>query len=195
MFGTRVTSVGFLITAISWCGSAAVYAGPAPEPLHLAVTVCDFEHVPPTTMAVAKRIADDAYRTIGVTIDWIEAGCDAGAPGLHVNIVSRETAGFAVAAWTLGFAEPGSSAATVLYDRVLCLGVKFHIRRDVLLGYTMAHELGHLLLPAHSHSDSGVMRASLDLQRAAEKKLCFTSEQAQIILARLNGASPVTSTN
>ena len=58
----------------------------------------------------------------------------------------------------------------------------------------MAHELGHLLLPAHSHSETGVMRASIDVQMAADKKLRFSSDQAALMLERLTVA-PVVSTH
>jgi len=53
-----------------------------------------------------------------------------------------------------------------------------------ILGLAMAHELGHLLLPFHSHSRTGIMRAKWnrqDFQLAALGNLDFTPKQAELI--------------
>jgi len=83
----------------------------------------------------------------------------------------------------------------VLYDRVAAFAHTYHIKRQVLLGYTMAHELGHLLLPPNSHSNSGVMRASLDLERAAARRLRFTPGQGVLIVRRLESPAMTVATN
>ena len=54
----------------------------------------------------------------------------------------------------------------------------------------MAHELGHLLLPPHSHSPAGVMRATIDLELASAKKLRFTHDQGALIVRKIEG-SPI----
>lgn len=53
-----------------------------------------------------------------------------------------------------------------------------------LLGYVMAHEIGHLLLHSTAHSSKGVMLAefrSSDLKKAGQRRLTFTPEQAEAI--------------
>jgi hypothetical protein len=53
-----------------------------------------------------------------------------------------------------------------------------------LLGYVMAHEIGHLLLHSTRHSDEGLMRADFrpaDLKKAGQRQLKFTAEQAEAI--------------
>jgi hypothetical protein len=53
-----------------------------------------------------------------------------------------------------------------------------------VLGYLIAHELGHLLLPAPSHSSIGIMRErweDQDFKRMVEGTMSFTSEQAVLI--------------
>jgi hypothetical protein len=72
-----------------------------------------------------------------------------------------------------------------LYDRVEFVAHRYHVKREILLGYVIAHELGHLLLPPHSHSETGVMRACLDLELAAAKRLQFTREQGVLILKKV----------
>ena len=58
-----------------------------------------------------------------------------------------------------------------------------HSNVGYLLGVVVAHEVGHILLPAYSHSPSGIMRANW------EGRLIdipgFTKVQAATILMRL----------
>ena len=56
------------------------------------------------------------------------------------------------------------------------------------LGHVIAHEIGHLLLPTRAHSPSGIMKAGLDGERAAQGALFFTREQARQIRTRLMNA-------
>ena len=48
--------------------------------------------------------------------------------------------------------------ATVYIDRVLDLARHLEINHPTLLGRTIAHEIGHLLLATNTHSTSGLMR-------------------------------------
>jgi hypothetical protein len=53
-----------------------------------------------------------------------------------------------------------------------------------LLGYVMAHEIGHVLLRSTTHSSEGLMRAEFrpaDLKKAGQRQLKFTPEQAEAI--------------
>jgi len=157
---------------------------------HLAVAICGSEQVPPALLQNAETIAADVYRDIGVAIDWTEE-CGDTEGALEVDLVGGDNIGSSYANVTLGFAAPGTSEATILYDRVGKFSKRYGLKREVLLGYAIAHEVGHLLLPPNSHSPSGVMRANLDLQRAAAKKLRFTREQGELILEKLEGFAPV----
>ena len=190
MSGLRAAAIGALVTVSSWCAATSAQAANIPATLHVSVAVCDSEHVPPPLMAAAERIAGDAYRAIGVTLDWIDEGCGVGERGLSVNLIARSTSEIEVSDVTLGFAEPGTSAATVLYDRVDAFAHHYRVKREVLLGYAIAHELGHLLLPPHSHSPVGLMRATLDMERASAQVLRFTHEQGELIVRKIE-ALPV----
>jgi hypothetical protein len=51
-----------------------------------------------------------------------------------------------------------------------------------VLGATVAHEIGHILLGSNAHTRSGIMCSRFqraDLRRAASGQLRFTPEQAQ----------------
>jgi hypothetical protein len=97
-----------------------------------------------------------------------------------------------VSDYTLGFAESGTQDATVLYDRVKKFARRYRVNRGVMLGYVIAHELGHLLLPPNSHSVAGVMRGMIDLQLASARHLRFTPEQGALILRKLAAQSGYT---
>jgi hypothetical protein len=88
--------------------------------------------------------------------------------------------GFAVV-----LSEPGSSLlASVFYHRIRTLADDLGYSRSEALGYIMAHEIGHLLLPSGAHSPSGIILARLtreDLLRS----LRFTRAQAQLMIAEL----------
>lgn len=60
-----------------------------------------------------------------------------------------------------------------------------------ILGSVMAHEIGHILLGASSHSASGLMQArwgSDELDRIAVGTLFFSLEQSQRMRAHLSAA-------
>jgi hypothetical protein len=62
-----------------------------------------------------------------------------------------------------------------------------------ILGHVIAHEMGHLLLPPNSHSQSGVMNADWDseqLLRMVKGLLQFTPEQGELIRSHVSTAHP-----
>ena len=64
-----------------------------------------------------------------------------------------------------------------------------------LLGFVMAHEMGHMLLPYGAHSQVGIMRPEWDraqVKNAVEGVLTFTPVQAALIRARLQNVSETT---
>ena len=187
MSGSRIFQAASFIAALSSCIAAPASSAPAPDPLHLQVTVCDLASVHQATLTAAEAVAADAYRNVGVIIDWSDR-CLAGAPGLYVNLTFMSAAVIDMSDVTVGFAESGATDATVLYDRVEFVAHRYHVKREILLGYVIAHELGHLLLPPHSHSETGVMRACLNLELAAAKRLQFTREQGVLIVQRIESA-------
>jgi hypothetical protein len=143
-------------------------------------------------MHLGEEVAGEVYRNIGVALEWANNECHPGEGVFAVSIASRAVAGTLVSDHTLGFAESGTREGTVLYDHVKRFSRRYHVNRGVLLGYVLAHELGHLLLPPNSHSATGVMRGTIDLPLASERQLRFTPEQRALILSKLAGASRYT---
>jgi predicted Zn-dependent protease len=195
MSGLRTsTFVAFVTASCGVAGSAQ--AADAPLGFHVGVAVCDAQSAaPPEIVASAERIAGDVYRAIGVALEWADAGCAAGEHRLTVNMIAREASAIDVSNVTLGFAEPGTSVATVLYDRIVTFAKHYRVKRDVLLGYAIAHEIGHLLLPPNSHSREGVMRPVLNLEEATAKRLRFTKEQGELIVRKIENSSIAVATH
>jgi hypothetical protein len=85
--------------------------------------------------------------------------------------------------------ETGGTAF-VFYDRVLRSAHDRHQDIARVLASAMAHEMGHLLLPASAHSPSGIMRADWDgddLRRIASGSLQFTAAQVDAIRVKVSG--------
>src|SRR5207245_3617242 len=77
---------------------------------------------------------------------------------------------------------------SLFYFRVLASSnAAGSVKTGELLGYFVAHELGHLLLGRDSHSATGLMTAvwgASELQQASQGKLLFTSDQGDRIRSR-----------
>jgi hypothetical protein len=195
MSGLRSSSIVVLVAAGSFGAATSAHAADAAVGLHVAVAICEARNMPPDMVASAERIAGDVYRAIGVAIEWSDAGCATDEHSLTVNMIPRHASRLDVTDVTLGFAEPGTSVATILYDRVAAFARRFHVKPEVLLGYTIAHEIGHLLLPPNSHSPQGVMRSAINLQEASEQRLRFTKEQGRLIVQKIETSSVALATH
>jgi hypothetical protein len=94
---------------------------------------------------------------------------------------------------SLGFAivdaqERTGMLATVFVDRTLRLASKLRIDHQILLGYAIAHELGHLLLATATHGVSGLMRpvwSHEELQGMRSEDWVFDPTDATAIRDRL----------
>ena len=82
----------------------------------------------------------------------------------------------------------GGVLATVYVDRVQQLAGESRIDGASLLGRTIAHELGHLLLASRVHSKYGLMRSQWsreEVSRGADADWRFTPQDIRSIRARL----------
>jgi hypothetical protein len=193
---TRVVSGGLIVAAMMLNGVVCAYgAAPQQDVRRVAVAVYDYAGVDPAMLAMAERIASEVYLRAGIEIEWIAPDGFEDTGRFYVNLLSKEMAArFSASNETVGFATPGSLAANAMYDRIREIAHDHRLPCGVMLGYVMAHEIGHLLLPAHSHSEVGLMKATMDMGLAAAKKLRFTKDQAALMLERLK-TPPVVSTH
>lgn len=90
-------------------------------------------------------------------------------------------------------ARGGGALATVYVDRVEALARAARADAATLLGRTIAHELGHLLLASRLHSRFGLMRpvwSHEDVRAGHDGDWRFTPQDAGAIHARLQAAEP-----
>jgi hypothetical protein len=171
------------------------------------VRVDDHAAVPNDILTSAKTVMTRIYSRVGVRLVWAGRSVDTGTHGepdpchgrdaatsLRIIIVPSGQAEHVDAdSKKLGLAAgnevQSGTVAYVFYDRVRNLSVRYEQhRRGGVLGHVMAHEIGHLLLPYGTHSETGLMRADWsrdDLEHAAHGTLLFTREEAGLIRKRL----------
>lgn len=180
----------------------------------ITIRVYDYAEVDRQILREAERTAASVFRKAGVESRWVDSAEAArSAPwnpatkgsfnpsdilldiiaGVMVERLGLPDGVIGVAPG----AEPGRRLAYVFYDRIESLAAREMPRRAhenicesastaQILGYAMAHEIGHLLLNLKTHSDAGIMRGNWDgktLQDACYGYLLFTSQQAGAIRA------------
>ena len=202
------------------CSVSAAFADSGSVVSGICVHVYNYAGVPGSEMTRARAEAARVLAQAGIETRWVEfmadrergvrqvnpngdcaSGGQQGPSHLTVSIYPRTMAQtFRLSAADFGFAllpsEKGEfgNRANVFFERVILLEEMSGASRALILGHAMAHEVGHLLLGAGSHSPSGIMRAPwrrTELQQAATGILHFTDGEArrmrQQIHARLKG--------
>ncbi len=139
----------------------------------------------PAARATAIVTSAGLLREAGITVDWLDCTTGSENPGCRAvrgprdlvvriaprsvnpihptpdSVSTRET--LSDPDLQLGFATFDSTTrrgvlATIFHDRVLTVAHRADLDYRVLLGRAIAHEIGHLLLPASGHSTTGLMR-------------------------------------
>lgn len=76
--------------------------------------------------------------------------------------------------------EGVGSHITLFYDCLVQGAKEFRTKESVVAGYSLAHEIAHLLLPVGAHASSGIMQRRMrpiDWQRASRGGLRFLPEE------------------
>jgi hypothetical protein len=149
-------------------------------------------------MAAARATAEGILSLAGVPVAWLECGLPPTAAAcaqalrpneIVVRVLSAGTADAGPHAETLGVAfvdgeSRGGSLATVFADRVQALARTACVNVGELLGRTLAHEIGHLLLGTNAHAPHGLMRASwsaVDLRRQRAFQWLFAGQEVELL--------------
>jgi hypothetical protein len=151
--------------------------------LQITVLVVNSPSIEVKSLDRAERIAGKIFAEAGLEVAWTDS---ADAADCRIQIVTvkpsgGDVTGFAVItpAW-----RDGDGYAAVVYPAVEAKAKSEDVDVAYILGATMAHEIGHLLLGASAHADRGVMSPRLgreQLRMVARGELLFTPEQAQRI--------------
>ena len=147
----------------------------------LMVLVDNMAGVPINVQDKARRASSKIFREIDVDIIWLDkSDVRLTNPAvlkstIVVHVLPHDTnAHSKIAHEALGVALPGTRFAWVFYDRIAALPGHGDTDLGCSLGHVIAHEIGHLLLPTRAHSPSGIMKAELDGERAAQGALIRT---------------------
>jgi hypothetical protein len=187
----------------------------AADRLPLVIRLYDMATGDTPGRVVAMRTAAKAISTAGMAVKWRD--CSRGgaahpcrtvrdAGDLVVRVVpahGRDSASSAASAddVQLGFAPIDPSGrptviATVYYDVVLRVAQRTGLRADELLGRAIAHEIGHLLLRAPGHGQSGLMRGlwtDEELMHDRPGDWTFSDEDRRQVQAVARDSEPPTS--
>ncbi len=175
-------------------------AGYPAENLTIVLRVYDYAGAEPAEYARAQQEASRIFRSAGLESVWIDCPVPGtnpqtsppcqnttGEPELVLRILPHSMAErLPLDKAALGFAQQSTDGtpayvASVFYHRVGKLAEELECSHAVILGHTVAHEVGHLLLGANRHSPNGIMCAhwsGKELRRAHNGSLSFLPQQA-----------------
>jgi hypothetical protein len=178
----------------------------------VAVRIYDTAAVAAGVRAAALETASSTIAPAGASIRWHICHGNGGScasvpqPGeLLVRIVrapvtAPDGSGMArlrsAAGLPLGdaYVDAGRSTgvlATVYFDRVVRLAAESGSDVATLLGYAIAHEIGHLLLASNTHATHGLMRplwSSRELRRGRAADWTFAEGELAAIRTRLEAS-------
>jgi hypothetical protein len=175
----------------------------------LTIETYDFAHLGSQILAQAEQLATRIFATAGVDTRWTAGSlldtvhltsdfsavsqhqCAATLPlaKVRVQLLLHAPNGFSYQA--LGYALPCSERGmqiTLYTDRMKTVSYSTDAVFHRVLGYALAHEIGHVLLRSSEHGKSGLMKAlwtKNDWQRAAMLTIPFTPNQARRIAVEL----------
>jgi len=148
-----------------------------PGAVTITLRVYDYVHVNRPALLAAENEAAAILAEAGVQARWVDCRTSPAEMDSYPDCQwARQATDFELrvlpdamvdsrAKWqdALGaayeFGGLSSYIANVFYDRVNSLSGGGRAPLAVMLGRAMAHEIGHLLLGANSHSRTGIMRA------------------------------------
>ena len=173
----------------------AATAADAPDRPTIVLHVDDFANVLPRDMGAAETIAARIFRTAGIQTVWRRGRQPLprieGALYLKVLVLSQAMAVQKIASDgvgdnVLGQAAKACGRAYIFSHRVVALATRNQRSVGDVLGWVLAHELGHLVLPENSHSPTGIMSAAIDLSPRVTP--AFTPEQTTAIREAVGSA-------
>jgi hypothetical protein len=154
----------------------------------LTVAIHNGASVPEATLKSAKVEVERLFSAASLTIAWVST-IERGTFGIQVTVrrqPGRGPGGMASSALGATVEEDHRQGGSsfVFYERVLTFAHDHHRSVDAILAYTIAHEMGHLLLPAPAHTATGLMKAEWsddDIRHIASDPQPFTQIQATLM--------------
>jgi len=188
-----------LITLGHWCALGLVaaltgtgFAGSRVTPGHpqFIVKVYNNAQLADRLIEQAESEAGRIFSRAGIEAVWVACPLSAeckSTKGLTLNLVSKPVVESNGASHEFGFAIHTTAwISASSFEPVVNAGLA---PWSAVLGYVMAHELGHLLLGENSHSAEGVMIRRFGLPewaRVARGQMFFSTAEASRMRDRVN---------
>ena len=165
----------------------------------VTVRVYETSQLDPSVKTAALNLARTTLAAAAVDVSWKPCGpragaalCDRPPAGELVLRIVRSTVRYDRRSLPLGDALVNTASAdailaTVYLDRVVRVARAARMDTRTLLGYAIAHELGHLLLASTSHNTRGLMRPiwrDEELRSARSADWSFTAQEIAAIRRR-----------
>jgi hypothetical protein len=198
-FRLSIRALVGLIGVISCTFPGTIFASGADSSPMLRVRVNNYTQASPAILAGAEREAGRILGNAGLRTVWLD--CPAG----HSTADSQDPCREPLEATDIALRVLPESTQNKFQDTVFGFAVvpvlasvyydyAAHLARSdnaefeipIILGYVIAHEIGHLLLGSNSHSASGIMQGHWErgqIRQAVTGTLGFTPEQAKLIQA------------
>ena len=194
----------FLLTLMPMRASAKPDRSDAPL---LSVSLFNDAKVAPEVLAQAQSRASLVLEQAGIRVRWLNcSSAPLQAPGqfqrpsacssiafpshLSVRILggTRRLPGEDIFGQSFLDASGIGAYANVYYQHIAASGLQSFLSNGEILGYVIAHEVGHLLLGVGSHSPAGLMCARwspAQLRLASKGLVFFTVAQSALMRSRL----------
>ena len=164
-----------VVVSIGWLLGAGLTRAHSARRAHVTARVYDTFAVAGQELSTAERTAEAVFRDAGVTVRWRRCPrpprpllpsadrCDDVVQPTEV-LLRLGTAPAPVNPLVLGYSlvdrqTRTGTLSTVYVDHIHQLAARLRINRGTLLGVTIAHEMGHVLLGSAVHGTEGLMRA------------------------------------
>jgi hypothetical protein len=191
------TTAGLIVMMAVWTAGTATRSDAASAPDRVVVLhVTNFAQVSVGDLAEAEQVATRVYADVGVRTVWTDGiAWDAQPDGafhadvllLSKEMVTRKSQLDGFDEQVFGSAMPPIRRAYIFHKRIADQARRTESNFTLLLGMVIAHEVGHLLLPASSHSAAGIMCAQW--QQRTARLSTFTHDQGTTIRQRLAARS------
>jgi hypothetical protein len=185
----------FVIAAAAVIGLGAGGQNGSGQPAaRMTVHLVDYARIASDDLTHAQREAAEIYAAAGIELVWVLGRAEDHPPtGLDVHVVLLDGAMSAKKLNERRLSDDvlgvGSQAgwAYVFANRVALRSVSAGACFSRVLGRVMAHEIGHLVLPAQSHTPTGIMRVDVDMRPRGNRY--FTQSQAVTLQRTLTRAN------
>jgi hypothetical protein len=179
----------------------------APEPV--TIRVFDVAGVRGDVLARAREIASEIYERAGIHMVWTSGDkqtlktleraaaypAGPGCPALRTVDVKLALVPPQRNPGALAFARPffrDGIRVTVAMDRVYAHSRLTGARAEVILGFVLAHEIGHVLKGTDGHADRGLMRPLLHGEKTLDSDIelpAFHPRELALIRSNLEASA------